>query len=452
MGVNLQQIVDELQREVEALRAENARLRAQLEAAQQRISELERAAARQAAPFRRAESKKVPDVQKKRPGQKPGHSGAFRRRPPQIDQEIDVPLDACPHCGGPVTDRLPLDQIIEEIPPLRPQVIRLTTYSGQCSQCGEVRSTHPLQTSLAQGAAGVHLGPRALALAVLLNKQLGNTMGSTCRILRDVCGLSITRGGLAQALARVADKVESEYQVLLQRLRASDAVFADETSWWVGGPGWWLWVFTTPDTTVYRVDQSRGSQVVLESLGEHFPGMLVSDCLSSYDPPPYRKHKCIAHHLRAIHQARDQPSCQHSVYLRQWELFFAVVQLVWRERTNWSPEFFVARRAGLEAWCDQLLAQPCAQAGEVAVRERLAKQRGHLLGCLYEPAAEPTNNRAERALRPAVISRKLSCGNKTSRGRRTWEILTSMAATCQQRGANLLDILAPKLTLNVQAR
>ena len=199
MGSNLQQVVEQLQRELESLRAENARLRSELEAAQQRIAELERAAARQAAPFRRAESQKVPDAKKKRPGQKPGHPGAFRQRPPQIDGEIEVPLGGCPHCGRAVIDRLPLDQIIEEIPPVRPKVIRLTTYIGQCSQCGEVRSTHPLQTSLAQGAAGVHLGPRALALAVLLNKQLGNTMGSTCRILRDVCGLSITRGGLAQA-------------------------------------------------------------------------------------------------------------------------------------------------------------------------------------------------------------------------------------------------------------
>jgi hypothetical protein len=129
-----------------------------------------------------------------------------------------------------------------------------------------------------------------VALAVLLNKQLGNTMRGACRVLRSLCGLHVTPGGLAQALARAAGKLDEEYRALLRDLQNSDAVFADETSWWVGGPGWWLWAFTNPTTTLYRVDQSRGSAVVRETLGEDFGGMLVSDCLASYDPPPYRKH------------------------------------------------------------------------------------------------------------------------------------------------------------------
>jgi transposase len=451
MEEQLREVIAELRAEIESLRGENERLRRELEAAYRRIAELERAAARQAAPFRRREEKKVPANEKKRPGRKPGHRGVCRARPPQIDREIEVPLEECPHCKGPLSEKAPLVQYIEEIPPLRPEVVRLITWEGRCPQCGEVYSTHPLQTSRAQGAASVQLGPRALSLAAMLNKQLGITMRGTCRVLRGVCGLRTTPGGLAQALARVAGKVEDEYERLLQDLRASPAVFADETSWWVGGPGWWLWAFTTPEQTVYRVDQSRGSQVVKETLGEDFAGMLVSDCLASYDPPPYRKHKCIAHHLRAIKHARDQPDGKESRYLREWELFFKSVMIIYRFRPQMEESFFAERRTALEQWCERLLAQECTQPAEVMVRNRLEKQRPHLLGCLYEPAAEPTNNRAERALRPAVIARKVSCGNKTTAGRHCWEILASLATTCQQRAQDIVEYLSSHITLSPHA-
>jgi len=447
MEESLREVIAGLRAEIEDLRGENDRLRQELANAYGRIAELEQAAARQAAPFRRAEDRKVPEGEKKRPGQKPGHRGVCRVRPQEIDREIEVPLAVCPHCSGQLSERSPLVQYIEEIPPLRPEVVRLITWEGRCAQCGNVYSTHPLQTSRAQGAAKVQLGPRALSLAAMLNKHLGVTMRGTCRVLRQMCGLRVTPGGLAQALARIAGKLTGEYEALLRDLRSSPAVFADETSWWVGGPGWWLWTFTTPERTVYCVNQSRGSQVVKETLGENFAGMLVSDCLASYDPPQYRKHKCIAHHLRAIKHARDRPDGKDSCYLREWELFFKTVTTIYWLRSKMDASSFTARRTALEQWCDKLLAQPCDQPAEVAVHNRLHKQRPHLLGCLYEAAAEPTNNRAERALRPAVIARKLSCGNKTPAGSRCWEILASIATTCQQQAQDIVDYLTTHITL-----
>lgn len=437
----------ELRLRVEELEAENARLKQQLVDAKRQIGELERANARQAAPFRRRESKKVPPEKKKRSGRKPGHRGACRAVPPQVDLEIEVPLRECPCCGGAVEDRSPLVQYIEEIPPVRPQVIRLTTWHGECLRCGRVHSSHPLKTSTAGGAAQVQLGPRALALAALLNKRHGLTMRTTCEVLKKVLGLSITPGGLSQALDRVADKVESQYDALIEKIRGSRAVFADETSWWVDGPSWWLWTFTTEDGTLYRVDKSRGSQVVREVLGDEFAGMLVSDCLASYDPVDYRKHKCIAHHLRAIAKARDQPHTPDPSYLDRWKVFFKTVSILYGLRPLLSDEDFAAKRAHLENTCKRLLDEPRTQPGDVAVQKRLLKQWPHLLGCLYEPAAEPTNNRAERALRPAVIARKVSCGNRTPRGKRTWEILASLGATCAQNAIDFVDYLVPHLPL-----
>jgi transposase len=450
----LHQEMAQLRAENEALRAEVERLRAENQALRDQLEQAQRVAARQAAPFRRRERQKVAEDARKRPGRKEGHVGSYRPSPSHIDETHEVPLACCPRCGGPIDDVCPVEQIIEEIPPLRPRVHKVIIYRATCPRCGEVRSRHPLQTSEAQGAAKVQLGPRALGIAVLLNKHLGLTMRKTCRVLKDLLGLSLTPGGLSQAADRVADRLAGAYDALVQDVRGSPAVNADETSWWVGGPGWWLWTFTTPSETVYRVDNSRGSVVVREVLGEKYAGVLGSDCLSSYDPIDCRKHKCIAHHLRAIAKARQLPGQKDDSYLHEWELLFKTVIALHGLATEgiFDAAELAAKRQRVKDWADELLGRPRGQPGDVSVQNRLRKQREHLLGCLYDLAAEPTNNRAERALRPAVIARKVSCGNKTDRGRRTWQVLTSLAETCRQRGQDFLAYVTRRLPLRPQAR
>ena len=436
----LQAEVKHLRERVEFLEQENCRLREELEKAQQQM-------ARQAAPFRREERKKIAPDKHKPPGRKPGHPGSYRKEPDHMDEIIELPLVRCPRCSGPLMDIERMEQIIEEILPVRPHVVKVITYHAQCPRCGPVETSHPLQTSYGQGAAKVQLGPRALALSACLNKVHGLTMRKTCKVLEDLCGLRLTAGGLSHALLRIAGRVKGVYEDMVDTIRGSPAVFADETSWWVGGPGYWLWVFTTAEQTVYRVDSSRGSKVVRDILGDDFGGMLVSDCLSSYDPAECAKHKCLAHHLRAISKAMTLPGTTDHAYLLEWNRFFHGVIALYHLREVIGREDFMAKRRAMERWCDALLSRPVGQSGDVSVRNRLLKQRPHLLGCLYEPAAEPTNNRAERALRPAVIARKISCGNKTERGRDGWQILSSIGATCQQQAIDFVEYLSSHLPL-----
>ena len=428
--------IAELEETVASLQKENCLLREQLEQ-QQRVG------ARQAAPFRRRDNTKVPEEEKKRPGRKPGHLGGHRPVPEQVDEEIEQPLDGCPKCGGPVSECRPVEQFIEEIPPVRPRVVRLVTWEGQCPKCGEVYSIHPLQTSRARHAAKVQLGPRALAVATALNKHFGLSMRRTCQVLNKLFGLKFSPGGLSQATDRVADRLMDKYEALQEDIRGAPATFADETSWWVGEPGWWLWVFTTANETFYHVDKSRGSAVVDQILGDNYQGILVSDCLNVYDPPDCRKHKCIAHHLRAISEAKKLPGHADSTYLSQWTLLLKVVITFHQLAVAGEIEMatMIERRTHLENWIDKLLDESVEQPGEARIRNRLRKQRPHLIGCLYDFAAEPTNNRAERALRPAVIARKISCGNKTDRGRQTWQVLASLAVTCMQRGEDFIDYI-----------
>jgi hypothetical protein len=432
--------------ELDELRSQNAALRQQLEIQTKRIAQLEealqateRAAHRQAAPFRIEEKKRL--LAPKAPGRKDGHPGAFRHPPDHIDEYIEAELCACPHCGArDFIDQSRIEQFIEDTPPVRPHVTRLTTYQATCVRCGQnVRSSHPLQMSLATGAAGVQLGPRALALAADLNKAKGLSMRKTCLILRDCFSLQLSAGGLSQALDRLATKVQSQYQAIAKELRQAPVVHSDETSWWVGGAGWWLWVFVNAHNTLYVVDQSRGRCVLTELLGADFGGVLVSDCLATYDDATTLQHKCYAHHHKAIRQAKALHPHQGEGFLTELSAMLRTAVALQGQKAESAPQSFNDLRQALERKALQLLDAPRSEPSEEAVRNRLNKQRDHLFTFLDHDGVDATNNLAERQLRPAVIARKISCGNKTLKG---WQILASLAATCTQRATSFIAELA----------
>jgi transposase len=435
----------EMASELDALRAQNASLHQQLEVKTKRMVELEealeaaqRAAHRQAAPFRLEPQRRA--VAPKRPGRQHGHPGALRHKPNHIDEDLEGQLCSCPHCGGTqFKDQNAIEQLIEDIPPLRPRVTRLTTYQGICVGCGRsVRSKHPLQMSLAIGAAGVHLGPRALALAADLNKAKGLSMRKTCAVLRDCFGLQLSPGGLSQALDRLAVKVKPQYDALATELRQAPALHCDETSWWVAGPGWWLWVFTTQLLTFYVVVQSRGRELLQQMLGKDFGGVLVSDCLAIYDDATALQQKCYAHHHKAIRQAKALHPHQGEGFLCELEAMLRAAVALQQQKADLSLESFSDLRQALQLKAVALLDPPRIESTEEAVRNRLNKQRDHLFTFLDHDGVDATNNLAERQLRPAVIARKISCGNKTPKGARTWQILTSLAATCTQRATSFI--------------
>jgi transposase len=412
---------------------------------QEQMEEAQRKAHRQAAPFRR------PDEQRKarpaRPGRKRGHRGAYRPKPDHVDQSLPVPLKECPHCHGPVQDKRPVIQYIEEVPVVRPIVTELITEQGWCGHCQqEVYTTHPLQTSRAEGAARVQLGPRALGLAADLRAK-GLSMRKTVKVLEEHFGLKLTPGGLALALQRLGRRVAADYDQLPDLLRKSAVVHADDTGWWVGQPGWWLHVFTTSETTCYVVAQGRASGVTLNILGDQFAGTLVSDCASVYDDLNASQQKCYSHHLKAVAEACQTHPQQGEGYLHQIQALLrtAIVLKALKETAN--PQRWEVCLNQLKARAQALLEPPRAQAEEEKVRKRLWKQRDHLFTFLERVDVPATNNLAERQLRPAVIARKISCGNKTPRGAQAWARLTSMSATCQQRGKNFVDFIAQRVRL-----
>jgi transposase len=433
-------------------------LEARLLALEERFGGLERQAARAAAPFGRSEDKLSKSPRK--PGRKPGHEGSYRVRPVDeaIDQWIDAPLERCPCCGEQLesaTDRV-MEQTIIEVPPVRPQLIRLTLHSNKCCYCRRrVVSHHPLQVSRACGAAGTHLGARALALVAGLNKGFGLTMRKTCAVLSELVGTRLTPGGLAQALARMAGRVKQDEKALLAAVKGQAVLHTDETSWWVGGSGFSLWVLTNQAGTYYQIVPSRSKAQAEELLGG-YKGVLISDCLNIYDDLTPRQHKCYAHHLKQISKGLEEARGASASYLRELRALLQAAMALKAEQANLPADKVARMRQTLEVRADHLLGPPRGQDenGQDRVddklRLRLAKQRDHLFVFLDHEGVEATNNLAERQLRPAVISRKLSCGNKTMHGAATWQTLTSLAATCHQRHQSFIDFLVPKLALQPQ--
>lgn len=434
-----------LQRELETTREDLRVQNARVVALEEQLAAAQTQAARQAAPFRLRDQAKSPCP--RRPGRHPGHPGSRRPVPATIDHHVAVPLPHCPHCAGPVIQRRRVEQYIEELPPVRPQVTRLITWQAHCPQCdATVCSTHPLQVSAAEGGAGVFLGPRALSLICDLNKAKGLSVRKTCAVLAEHFGLRLSPGGLTQAVSRVAEKRKGDYEQLVEELRAAAVVHADETSWWVGGPGWWLWDFTNHQTTVYVVINNRARTTVTATLGDHFEGVLVSDCLSIYDEVSPHQQKCYSHHFRAIEAALDRHPQQASPWLDSVRLLLRTAMVLAPLRASSEPVAWALVLMGLEGRAADLLSSPRTQPAEEAVRKRLSKQQDHLFEFLKHDGVDATNNLAERQLRPAVIARKISCGNKTGKGARAFVILASLAATAKQRGRSFVSDLTAAMS------
>jgi len=181
--------------------------------------------------------------------------------------------------------------------------------------------------------------------------------------------------------------------------------------------------------------------VALEILGVELAGVFVGDCLALYDDLNPLQQKCSSHHRKAIKQAGAVPPEQGAGCLANVKAMLQGAMALKKAQPDMTEQEFILRRQGLEMAATALLAEPRPQPAEERVRPRLCQQNDHLFTFLDYPEVDATNNRAERQLRPAVISRKISCGNKTVAGAQTWQVLNSLAAACAQRGQSFLNFV-----------
>jgi transposase len=418
------------------------KLQTKIEFLEKEISELNERPPRSTAPFRRNPEDLSQSPRK--PGNKKGHPGHFRQ-PPTPTEIIDVPLEYCPDCFSQVEHLTNHTQTIEEIPVVQTQVIQINTQSGVCPKCSrKVRSSHPLQTSAAKGAASTSLGPNAVALAMELQFRFKLSKSKTCAILAEFFGIHLTPGGLVDLSHRMAAKLHPEYHQLLRQVQQSSHLHADETGWYVGSPGYQLCVFTNPSLTLYHIAQTRNREMVKKILGD-YQGVLITDCLSIYDEVNPLQQKCYAHHFRAILAAQQKMFNENSLYLAELKLLLQTAMTLKTCQNQFPAKQWAEKIQHLETWATNLLdlkqQTTQLQPEEESVRQRISKQRDHLFEFLKHKEVQATNNQAERQLRPAVIARKISCGNRTDKGATTWEVLTSLAVTSVQQNQSFKDLI-----------
>ena len=435
---------DRQKRQIDGLRRQDERQKREIEHLKRQLAAARRAGFRQAAPF----AKDRPQGRGGRPGRRAGARygrQACRPRPERVDQTLEAPVPTtCPDCGGSVEVTHVASQYQEEIPEVRPIVRRFEIEVGHCSQCQRrVQGRHALQTSDALGAASAQLGPGVVALVVELHTEMGVPLAKVSHVLRTTFGLQVTPGGLAHLLHRVARDAAPSYTALCEQVRNAPVVTPDETGWRVGALSHWLWAFVTPETTVYAICPGRGFADATTVLGADFAGVLVRDGWVSY--PCYRgalHQTCLNHLLQRCKELQeDHPN---SLWAGQVQ---AVLQtgLDVRDRCNdgkLSEHGLASLRGRLVARLGRLVDAPPPLDDAERFARHLAREFDAVFLFLRDLTVDATNWRAEQAIRPAVVTRKVCGGNRTRHGADSQQVLASVVRTARQRRLDLPPLIA----------
>jgi hypothetical protein len=438
-------LVAELRRQVTLLQQQVAGLTDSNQELRGEVERLTRQGKRQAAPFSKGTRCKQP----RRPGRKPGEGRFSFRQAPRPEEitgppvNVPVALESCPGCGEKLAEERVDFAYVTDLPPRpRPRVTQYRVWVCRCTGCGrKVRGAHPDLVPDQYGATAHRLGPRAMAAAHALHYQVGIPVRKVPLVLAILKGLTLTQGAITQdALRRSRGRVGQVYQALRDGVRDSWVVYTDDTGWKVGGESAHLMAFDTDQATVYQVRLRHRHQEVQEVVPQNYQGVMGTDRGRSYEDKSFRwvkQQKCLAHLQRTLSEvlarkkgrARDLAEGTRELLrlaVRLWEEYH------WGSRAKfhrWAPEVRWALSYHLR---DRPLKDQDNQ--KLLRMLRRYHQRGELLRFLEQPEVEPTNNRVERMLRPAVIARKVSQCSKIWSGADAFATFTSVIQTILKKG------------------
>ncbi len=445
-----------LRTENAALRAENAALQGETALLHKRIRELEARLGQTSANSSRPPSldppegparPKAPPSGRKRGGQ-PGHRGMHRALLPveQVDEVIVVVPEDCRHCQQPFPEatgyrRGPIwrHQVVE----LLPLAVRVTEYQmvrRRCAQCGK-----RTRAELPAGVPRRPFGVRLTAVIALLSGRYRLSRREVRQLLQDLWAVRVSLG----AVVRQEQALSAALAPVVEEARAAVAEAAvvnmDETGWRQDQQRAWLWAVVAATLTVFHIDLSRGGGAVEALLGSEFDGVVGSDRWSAYSRfPAERRALCHAHLKRDFQGLVDrggeaEPTGRRG--LAEIERLFAL----WHgfRAGEFDRQGLQRRLIPLQARLGRLLrrGQDNPDRKAAALCRQLHRWWPALWTFARMEGVEPTNNAAERALRPAVLWRKGSFGCDSEAGSRFAERLLTVAATCRQQGLGLLEIL-----------
>jgi transposase len=371
---------------------------------------------------------------KRTPGAKSGHPGHHQvlLTPTEV---IEVKPEPCA-CGQrefPATTPYHTHQVIE-LPEIQMAVKHLVVHETRCPRCGRLlKAKRPAKYRYGYG-------PRLTALIGELSGSQRNSRSAVQGFCTSVLGVPISRGAIQRVVERVSDAITPHYEAIAEKARLAPVNFIDETAWYQHGVLAWLWVMVNATVALFKVQAGR-SKAAFEALVEHWAGIMVSDGYGVYQHWVHGRQTCLAHLIRRARGLAERKDPELAWFGRR--LLAELQRLVrWATAPPTSGE--------VQAWYARmvhLLAQYGQRRDEAGTLARtLDREMGSLWTFVVEEGVEPTNNRAERALRFAVLWRKLMQGTYNEKGDHWVERILSLRETCRLRGRptfpDLVDAVA----------
>lgn len=377
---------------------------------------------------------------KRFPGRPRGHPGSTRPQPRPDVVKAPPRREECDRCGAPLGSPSHVShRVVEEISnPSPKQVIDFLEFRWECGECGaSTTARHPDCPPVGR------LGKNLLVQATLMKYEERLPHVKVCETLERVYGLQVAPATVLDVTRRVCGWMRPEYERILRRIRAADVVYVDETGVKVDGVLHWIWIFTTLSETLVAIRKSRGKKVLREILGEGFKGVVVCDGWRPYGSFTDRIQRCWAHLLREaeylaerVDEAGPLSEALHGIYRR--------LDVPPEDR---PPPGEAERLAGeARALMMEWAGRPYESA---EVRRFAVKMRngiGHWFTFVTTPGVEPTNNRAERALREHVVQRKIMGTFRNGKGTRIYETTMTVLASWKQQDRDLSQTLGEALT------
>ncbi len=421
--------------ELEKLREENARLKEEVAYLKIQLEEFnaKRYKSNKTPPDDSGSTQGASSPPKKRGG-KFGHRGWFRKKPKKIDRVEDVRLECCPECSSKDITACKNEEIDEHIQEdiILPKVeaVSYRHHEYYCRNCKKVVS------SLGNDElANSYIGPKAKALAVFMRYVVKISERDVKNLFEKAFNLNIVHSSIAGFRDQLKRAGSPLYEMLKKSLKHGPFIHADETGWRVDGKTAWLWKFSNKKVCISHIDHSRGQKVVRKILGDHYDGTLITDFLSAYNKIITKaKQRCLVHLLRDLKKV-----------LRYWHDDEEVVRYVTRLKkiledaialykeykdAPWDQTYHNKRAAVQEALRDFAFPNPNKKILN-RFAKRLQRHKDELFTFLYERGVDFHNNHSEQQVRPDVIFRKITNGNRSPKGVQCHNVIVSILQTAK---------------------
>ncbi len=387
----------------------------------------------------------LPPGEKRSIGGQKGHPHHQREpfTPAQINRVVNYQMDCCPDCGGVVRpmDRPPRKLQQVEIPEVPVEVMEHRSHGYFCPHCHKVHYA-PLPPEIQNSGL---VGPRLTAWIAYLKGACHCSFSTIRKFCRDVLHLPISRGQLAKVIQRTSSAMAESYWALRKMLPSENVLNVDESGHKENGRRLWTWGFRAASFTCFKIESSRGSQILLATLGDDFAGILGCDYFSAYHK--YKKdfdvllQFCLAHLIRDVKFLATLPEAATVAYgQRMLEALRQLFHILHQREIMEVPVF----QKALEKARDDLVATGLDAPEHKAAQNmagRFRENRDSYFRFITTPGLEPTNNLAERAIRFVVLDRHVTQGTRSERGRQWCERIWSAIATCTQQQRSVFEFL-----------